>query len=275
MSDTEAQPAGDEAQQPEQQPADQAVVTAPVVPEIAAVTLKLPPFWSADPQIWFAQVESQFITRKITSQDTKFHHIVATLPPEVAVDIRDLIINKPSTNAYDVLKDKLITRTTASRAKRLQQLLSAEELGDRKPSQLLRKFEQLLDDTPSDHPLVREVFLQRLPTHVRQLLIATTTDSTSLSELAQQADRIMDVPVQHVSTVPVQQQPASDFTTLRAELQEINQTMAAFTRQQRKPTEKKPQEETANDTPTLCWYHRRFGYKARKCTCSGNGMVSK
>ena len=149
--------------------ATQAIATGHGVTDIAAVALKLPSFWSADPQVWFAQVESQFFTRKITNQDTKFHHIVACLPPEVAVDIRDLIINKPPDNAYDELKNTLIKRTTASRTKRLQQLLSAEELGDRKPSQLLRRFEQLLDGTSSDHPLIREVFLERLPGNVRQI----------------------------------------------------------------------------------------------------------
>ena len=171
MSDNEAE-ASDTA-------ATQANATSHSVTDIAAVALKLPPFWSADPQVWFAQVESQFFTSKITNQDTKFHHIVASLPPEVAVDIRDLIINKPPDHAYDALKTTLIRRTAASRMKRLQQLLSAE-LGDRKPSQLLRRFEQLLDGTSSDHPLIREVFLQRLPGNVRQLITATTTEETPL-----------------------------------------------------------------------------------------------
>jgi len=44
---------------------------------IAAVAVKLPPFWPEDPHTWIQQVEAQFVIRGITVDSTKFYHIVA------------------------------------------------------------------------------------------------------------------------------------------------------------------------------------------------------
>ena len=59
-------------------------------------------------------------------QETKYSYIVGSLQPIYAQEVRDLLINPPATNPYDVLKAELIKRTSASEQKRLHQLLVAE-----------------------------------------------------------------------------------------------------------------------------------------------------
>lgn len=158
------------------------------------VNLKLPPFWPADPELWFAQVEAQFACRRITAQKAKFDHVVSSLMPEFASEVRDLLLRPPADRPYDVLREQLTRRTAASEQRKLQQLFTTEELGDQKPTQLLRRMQQLLGDRPgvTDGSFLKELFLQRLPHNVRMVL-ASTPDTTSLDKLAELADKILEV----------------------------------------------------------------------------------
>ena len=94
-------------------------LSPPLVADISAVSvsLKLPPFWPTDPELWFAQVEAQFACRRITSQQSKFQYVVASLAPEIAVDLLvNPLIDHP---CIITLKTQLTKRTIDSDQKRL------------------------------------------------------------------------------------------------------------------------------------------------------------
>ena len=71
---------------------------------VSAMSIKLPPFWLVDPQVWFAQVEAQFSTRHITNQRTCFDYVVAALAPQFVTEVRDLLLTPPEDEPYNVLK---------------------------------------------------------------------------------------------------------------------------------------------------------------------------
>ena len=207
---------------------------------VAAGSLKLPPFWPADPDVWFAQVEAQFSTRGITSQRTKYDYVVASLSAEFAAEVRDLILHIPE-DPYDTLRQQLIQRTCPPEQRRLQLLFSATELGDRKPSQLLRRMRQLLGDTPtdSDGRLLRELFLQRLPSNVRVVLASVDTDRT-LEEIAQLADKIVDIASSTVSALTPSTAVDDAIDSLRSEVDRLTRLVSTLARERSPPQTSRP-----------------------------------
>ncbi|KAH6929721.1 hypothetical protein HPB50_005205 [Hyalomma asiaticum] len=115
------------------------------------------------------------------------------LSPEVAQEVADVIAAPLNDAPYQHLKQSILDRTTTSESARLRHLLTSEELGDRRPSQLLNSMRQLLrsSDVDSNGALFRELFLQRLPQSTH-LVLAAAGDLT-LDRLAQLADRVHDM----------------------------------------------------------------------------------
>ena len=60
------------------------------MPEENAVALKLPAFWTSQPDVWFIQAEAQFTLRNITADDTKYAYLVASLDQTTATRLLDL-----------------------------------------------------------------------------------------------------------------------------------------------------------------------------------------
>ena len=106
----------------------------------ANVALKLPMFWPKAAEVWFAQADAQFAIKAISVSKTKFYHVVASLPQDVAAQILDLIRGDP----YEVLKERLTTLYSLNDYQRFEALVSLPLTGDQKPSHLMNRMLALL-----------------------------------------------------------------------------------------------------------------------------------
>ena len=173
-------------------------------------------------------------------------------------------------------------RVTVSERARLQQLLTQEELGDRRPSQLLRSMQRLMGDMRPDDSIIRELFLSRLPSSI-QAILACSPD-LPLDKLAQMADRAMEaVPARTVAAV------TSDPTTsaLLQRIEQLSEQVKKLSRQSRERWRRRSNSRSDNASKReasaspnratteegVCWYHNKFAEKAHKCTtpCSYQG----
>ncbi|XP_064470149.1 uncharacterized protein LOC135384897 [Ornithodoros turicata] len=193
---------------------------------------------------------------------------------------------------------------------RLQQLLIAEELGDRKPSQLLRRMQQLLGSNTLDNTILRELFLQRLPSQVR--LVLTAAGDISIDDQARLADRILELSVQSTSPIasvdaaaasssssgashksPLQQVvPVSDsIAALTTNVEQLQSTVAhltnmvanmqGFGRTTRQPgrtpsRSRRTRSASPAANSTICWYHCTFGDTTQRCRppCARSGNAT-
>lgn len=212
-----------------------AAAMAATAPNINAVSVKLPMFWTARPEVWFAQCEAQFATRQINVELTKFNHIVAALDNATAAEVERFILQPDNTTPYTNLKEALIGAFGKTQVEKDQELLNLNGLGDRRPTALLRYIESLNSDPAT---LKRALFLGQLPLEVRRVLAAQNT--ININELAEQADRVME---------------AGRDNTFNG----IN----AIKRRPKIPS---------SATMELCFYHNKFGENARKCGRKGCSM---
>lgn len=229
--------------------------------KVCRVAVKLPTFWADKPAIWFAQVEAQFQIANIVLDATKYNYVVGHLDQKLAGEVEDLITNLPSEGKYEKLKKVLIQRLSISQEKRVRQLLSDEELGDRKPSQFLRHLRSLAGTALSDDNIIRQLWLRRLPQQAQAILAAQA--DLNLEKVSELADKIVEL-----APEPAVCSASSTFTLaiLAKQLEEVSSQVAALSRQQRQPSrDRSVSSGRASNSAKRCWYHRKWGAKATRC----------
>lgn len=236
--------------------------------EIARVSIKVPPFWATQPQIWFAQIESQFDICGITTDATKFNTIVGNIESSVLTQVTDAVLHPPAQYKFENLKKAIIERYSDSEQSRMRKLLSDVDLGDKKPSQLFNELRQLAGEK-IDSDFLKNIWLQRLPPQVQAILAAITGDAKTLANVA---DTIIDTGgynrIQKISVTAGASSSKTPSSSIEAKIDELTQR---FDRFERSRSQSRPRSKSSNrdSTPgvktTLCWYHRRFGDRATRC----------
>ncbi|GFX61683.1 retrovirus-related Pol polyprotein from transposon gypsy [Trichonephila clavipes] len=159
--------------------------------------------------------------KPITESIIKYNYIVSHIPPDIASLVRDILIKPDATDPYGNLKTELINRSGESSTQEIRQLLSGEELGSRRPSELLRNMTRCAETFNVPEKLMLELFLQRLPSRVQSILAAVS--DLTLAKAAEISDRIFEVTPTPVETYAIS--GASATTTedrLFREIEKLN-----------------------------------------------------
>ena len=256
-------------------------------------SFRLPAYAPDEAELWLVQVECALAVAGITDDAIKFQLLVANLPVHVASQVRDVVTRSPG--SFAELKTALQSRLAQSRTSRLETLLRDQHLGDQKPTELLRHMKHMLGSSGSDVGLLRTLFLQRLPQTTRAAL-ALLPEDDSLDKLAKAADRFQEASggatVSAVAAPPptavceCRSDSNSDLvaavsalTTAVAQIQATFQHSGSGARPRSRSRPRRPARSGSAgpaqarpppaDDPSrdgYCWYHRKFGAEAHRCS---------
>lgn len=222
-------------------------------------------------------VEAQFALSNIVADSTKYNYVVSAVDTEILTQVADFVSNPPAANKFEGIRSSLIDIYSESSEKKLRKLLSEVSLGDRKPSQLLNEMSRLGGSAVSE--VVRTLWMQLLPATVQSVL---TTSSDSLENLAKMADKICEIGQPRVYSTQTDESTLLNMVKkLSEQVEELRSTQYHQTNQYRRDRSssrhrnRKPDHQSQANTEInnfshssneLCWYHFKFGDKARKCT---------
>ena len=213
------------------------------------VSPSLPSFSTANPRAWFRVAESRFTVSKL-DDDEKINRVLEAIPGSVFERLAPWLEVQNTTMTYAQLKEEMLTQYAPSKqrsAKKILDLITGQH--DESPSSVWRQIDTLQRDEEGNKiDLAWHLWLHHLSPEVRAHIQDSKDDKATLIK---RADKL-------------QQQLGA------------NQIMATTQRTDSKRNEHKPrhdrgrnEEKTKEDRDQIvggmCWYHNRFGTRARSC----------
>lgn len=240
-----------------------------------AVSARIPEFWQDAPKLWFIQTEAVLQPQHM-SDEAKYQVIIAKLGKDVITQVTDILVNPPTAGKYENLKTRLLEIYEESEGRQIQKLIGEMELGDQKPSQLLRRMKDLARGRVTDDALTI-LWQNHLPTPVRGVL--AVADSKDLNTLASIADKVLETtkPIHNIARVD---HPVSEVSELVAEIKNLSERLRNMEAGRSRPRYRNfnrfenrsvsrgrsvGRRRSPGDPTWLCSYHFRYKHRAEKC----------
>lgn len=231
---------------------------------------KIPSFWSDFPEQWFQILEHYFKRNGVESSADKTLTLIPLLPDRFRVELSRIDID--ADDSYQSLKDIVIKRLKPSDREATENLFSCLQLGSRKPSELYNEMLCLLGDRKMDEAILRELWLRKLPPLMHPSLAAAS--KLPIKELVEVADNVFEATrpstcnMPSVSTIENPETGDLSLTKLYDEIMSIKMNLARVhnRRSGRSSSRNRKRSSSRNRyQEDFCWYHKRFGNKAKRC----------
>jgi len=238
-----------------------------VLSTIAAVAIKPGQFKATNAEGWFVNLEAQFKLGGIERGSTKFNHVIANVPAEFLQPVSHIAYKSNVVEEdYEALKNALIAVHRESKMKRMSQLLDTAELGDQTPSQFYRFLKSRFSDkemvVPKD--LLYNRWLHKLPQAI-QVPIAAAAPKMEEADWLQLADSVYDINGGFHQIAAINHgRNRSNSITSNSSYRSTNSN-SSYRGRGRGNRNSTPRRGRFNPDGPSCWYHWKFGTKARKC----------
>lgn len=231
--------------------------TEEVNPSVRALSVKLPEFWPSKPSLWFKQAEAAFRRANITRSFTKYDHVLIKLPREILDSVADIVegVEDSTADPYEQLRDRLVKDYGPTQWQRCDSIIDHPGLGDSRPSHLMAQMLSLLPPEEKPGILFQAHFLRHMPSDIRTHLAAQKFESARA--MASHADLLWDARGQRQVV-----QALTGQSKVRLGSSSPTKAGSQTSRRQRSPSQRSP---SPDNRAKLCFYHSRFGTKARVC----------
>ncbi|VVC41701.1 Hypothetical protein CINCED_3A013673 [Cinara cedri] len=214
---------------------------------------RFPAFQSDEPTEWFNYMDNFFVKHGIVTDNTKINFVLVALDENATRSVAKLL--GPSAS-YDAIRKCLIEAPVNLRP--AVDVLPGTSTACR-PSQLLANLRTALPENV-DQETILDYWLMKLPSNIFSAVVSLDGE---IDELAHRADIIFEAGLPH----------AFDFgkrlTMLEEAVQSLKlqfQAFRALFEDPRKPSPlAQPQDAAIATPPEMCYYHTRYGRKARRC----------